>query len=74
MSATVLLLFVVGYFGVLLAVAARLLGGRRLGLELLVLNGALTWAGLWLMSAPATALQPARGLTRSTAEGQVDVR
>lgn len=43
------------------AYQARLLGGWQLGLELLVLNGALTWAGLWLLSVPVTALRPARG-------------
>ena len=32
---------------------AALLGPWRLGLELLVLNGALTFAGLWLVSRPA---------------------
>jgi hypothetical protein len=28
-------------------------GGYEIGLELLVLNGALTFAGLWLVSRPA---------------------
>jgi Na+/proline symporter len=34
------------------AFQARLFGGWQVGLELLVLNGALTWLGLWLLSAP----------------------
>jgi Na+/proline symporter len=31
----------------------RLFGGWQVGLELLVLNGALTFAGLWVLSRPA---------------------
>jgi len=34
---------------------AQLLGGWRIGLELLVLNGALTYLGLWLTSRPSGA-------------------
>jgi Na+/proline symporter len=34
---------------------AQWLGGYQIGLELLVLNAALTMAGLWLVSRPATA-------------------
>ena len=38
---------------------ARLFGAWQLGLELLVLNGALTFGGLWLASRGAAALTPA---------------
>lgn len=38
---------------------ARLFGGWQLGLELLVLNGALTFGGLWLLSRPQA--RPATG-------------
>ena len=38
--------------GVLDANQQRWLGGWQIGLELLVLNGALTFAGLWLLSRP----------------------
>jgi Na+/proline symporter len=37
----------------------RWFGGWELGLELLVLNGALTFAGLWLVSRPNPTLAPA---------------
>ncbi len=61
---------------VLVAVAAPLLcwaidlnqralfGRWQLGLELLVLNGALTFAGLWLVSRPAPVAVNARAATR----------
>ncbi len=43
----------------------RALFGRwQLGLELLVLNGALTFAGLWLVSRPAPVAVNARAATR----------
>ncbi len=38
---------------------AALFGRWQIGLELLVLNGALTFAGLWLASRPASALRAA---------------
>lgn len=41
--------------GVLDANQQRWLGGWQIGLELLVLNGALTFAGLWLLSKPRSA-------------------
>ena len=38
---------------------ARLFGAWQLGLELLVLNGTLTFGGLWLASHGAAPLTPA---------------
>jgi len=37
-----------------------LFGDWQLGLELLVLNGALTFAGLWVLSRPAARVSPPR--------------
>ena len=42
----------------------RLLGGYELGLELLLLNGALTFSGLWLLSSPPQTARAAAGPAR----------
>jgi Na+/proline symporter len=41
---------------------AALFGAYRIGLEMLVLNGALTFAGLWMISTPAAGEGPTGGL------------
>ena len=51
--------------GLLDATQARWLGGYQIGLEMLLLNGALTYAGLWVLSSPpASAAQTASSVAR----------